>query len=141
MRLRGRTATPARRGAVMVETGLVLPVFFIFFYGMIETSQMGMTFQLITDAAREGCRVAVLDGKTQSDVDATVQAILNSGGVTTYPPPAITPSFQSTPLGQPITVTISVNFRDISWLSPPQFLGSTVMTASSTLSSERILTP
>jgi Flp pilus assembly protein TadG len=127
----------------MVETGLVLPVFFIFFFGMIEASQMGMTFQLITDAAREGCRVAVLDGKTQSDVDATVQAILNSGGVTNYTPPTISPSsFQGIKLGDPIpiTVTISVNFSDISWL-PPHFLGSTVMTASSTLSSERILIP
>ena len=83
----------------MVETGLVLPVFFIFFFGMIETSQMGMTFQLITDAAREGCRVAVLDGKTQSDVDATVQAILNSGGVTTYPPPANHAEFPKYPAG------------------------------------------
>ncbi len=139
MRLRDQTQTPSRRGAVMVETGLVLPVFFIFFFGMIEASQMGMTFQLITDAAREGCRVAVLDGKTQSDVNATVRAILNSGGITTTTP-EITPNFQDAPLGKPITVSISVYFSDISWL-PSHFLGSTVMTASSTLSSERILKP
>jgi Flp pilus assembly protein TadG len=130
-----------RRGAAAVEAAIVLPVFFTFIFGMMEMSQMGMTAQLITDAALEGCRVAVLDGKTQSDVDATVQAILNSGGVTTYTPPAITPSFQSTPLGQPITVTISVNFSDVSWLPNPKYLGSATIGASSTLSSERINIP
>ena len=121
----------------MVESALVLPVFFIFVYGMIEMSQMGMTSQLISDAAREGCRVAVLNGSMQSDIDATVQAILNSGGITKYTSNISQSSFQNPNLGEYVTLTISVNFSDVSWLSPPQFLGSATITASATLSSEQ----
>jgi Flp pilus assembly protein TadG len=131
MWMRNRAQTPARRGAVMVESALVLPMFLIFVFGMIEMSLMGMTSQLVTSAAREGCRVAVLNG----DVDAKVQEILNSGGITKY---TSTISQNTSPDGLiTITLTISVNFSNVSWYTPPQFLGSATITASATLSSEQ----
>ena len=129
-----------RRGAAMVEAAFVLPVFFTFVFGMMEMSQMGMTAQLITDAALEGCRVAVIDGKTQTDVNDTVQTIMNSVGITKYSM-AITPNFQGITLGNPVTLTLSVNFSDVSWLPNPKYLGSATIGASSTLSSERINMP
>jgi hypothetical protein len=124
----------------MVEAAIVLPVFMLFVYGMLETARLGLTAQLVTDAAREGCRVAVIDGMTQSNVDSTVQAILNCGGITTYTS-GITPNFQSTKLvnGDYITLMVSVNYSDVSWLSPPRFLGAVTISATSTQSSERIL--
>lgn len=124
----------------MVEAAFVLPVFFTFVFGMMEMSQMGMTAQLITDAALEGCRVAVIDGKTQTDVNDTVQTIMNSVGITKYSM-AITPNFQGITLGNPVTLTLSVNFSDVSWLPNPKYLGSATIGASSTLSSERINMP
>src|SRR5262245_53560801 len=138
MRLRCRSRTSLRRGAAMVDAALVLPVFLLFVYGMIETSRLGLMAQLVTNAAREGCRVAVIDGKQQSDVDATVQAILTSGGIGTYTS-TITPGFDTVELGKPVTLTISVKYSDVSWLAPPQFFGSTTMAATSTLNSERVL--
>jgi hypothetical protein len=124
----------------MVDAAIVLPVFLFFVYGMLETARLGLTAQLVTDAAREGCRVAVIDGKAQRDVDATVQAILNSGGIATYTS-GITPNFQSKKLvnGDAITLMVSVKFSDVSWLAPPQFLGAATISATSTQSSERIL--
>jgi Flp pilus assembly protein TadG len=140
MRLRSRAWITSRRGAAMVDTALVVPVFLFFVYGMIETSRLGLTAQLVTDAAREGCRVAVIDGMTQSNVDTMVQEVLNSGGITTYTS-AITPGFSTLKLGNKVTLNISVNYSDVSWLAPPPYFGSTTICASATLNSERVLVP
>jgi len=120
----------------MLETALVLPVLALLILGMVEMSRFGMANQLLTDAAREGARSAVVAGHTATDVTTTVQNLLNSGGITTYTL-TITPSDPTTTkLGDPVTVTVSTAYSNISWLSTPLFLGSVTLTASSTLSSE-----
>lgn len=140
MRLNHRSAMIGRRGAAMVETAVVLPVFFLLVFGLIEISRLGMTSQLLSTAANAGCRVAVINGKTQADVNDTVQAILNSGGITTYtfPEAKNTKDIEKVEKGEPIRVTISVPFRDVSWLSTPLFFGSAIITSSATHSSERL---
>ena len=70
-----------------------------------------MANQLLTDAAREGARVAVIPGNTTTDVTTTVQNLLNSGGITTYTL-TITPSDTTTTnLGDPVTVAVSTPFN------------------------------
>ena len=41
---------------------MVAPVLFLIVFGMIEFGRMVMVQQVITNASREGARVAVLDG-------------------------------------------------------------------------------
>ena len=73
-----------RRGAVTVEMALVLPIFTMLVFGIIEFGRGFMIMQLVTNAAREGCRRAIIDGSTNSDVTSYVQNfMLTSGNVAT----------------------------------------------------------
>jgi Flp pilus assembly protein TadG len=53
-------ATNRRRGAVAVETGIVLPVFLMILLGIFEYSRFVMMRNLVDNAAREGARNAVV---------------------------------------------------------------------------------
>jgi Flp pilus assembly protein TadG len=68
----------ARRGAAMVEMALVLPLFLMLILGIIEFGRAMMVANLVTNAAREGARMAVLDGSTNSDVSNAVVTFLQS---------------------------------------------------------------
>ncbi len=67
---------PPRRGAVIVEMALVLPIFLALVLGIIEFGRGLMVGQLVTNAAREGARKAILDGSTNSDITSTIQSFL-----------------------------------------------------------------
>ena len=62
---RGRAAEAARGGAaVTLETALVLNVCLIFLLGLFDFSRVIMIRQVVTNAAREGCRYAVVSTST-----------------------------------------------------------------------------
>ncbi|ODA28560.1 hypothetical protein A6X21_12730 [Planctopirus hydrillae] len=70
-----------RRGAVAVETALVLPVFVMLILGCIEFSRALSVSELLTTATRENCRRAVIDGSTSSSIiETTRQQILQTIG-------------------------------------------------------------
>ena len=70
-----------RRGASAVEMAFIAPVFLTLVLGIIESSRLGMVSQLLTTAAREGCRVAVINGMTQTDVQNRINGVLNGSGI------------------------------------------------------------
>ncbi|MGA2619755.1 MAG: TadE/TadG family type IV pilus assembly protein [Thermoguttaceae bacterium] len=67
-----------RRGAVVVETALVIPLFFIFMLGLFEFARVAMIRQVMDAAAREGVRLAVVSTQTLStaQIQATVTSYL-----------------------------------------------------------------
>ncbi|WP_086013402.1 TadE/TadG family type IV pilus assembly protein [Schlesneria paludicola] len=67
---------PNRRGAAAVEMALVTPFFVMLVFGIIEFGRAMMVCNLITNAAREGTRAAVLDGSTNAAVTQSVQTFL-----------------------------------------------------------------
>ncbi len=69
-----------RRGAVTVEMALVLPIFTMLVFGIIEFGRGFMIMQLVTNAAREGCRRAIIDGSTNSDVTSYIQNFMYTSG-------------------------------------------------------------
>ena len=81
-----------RRGAAVVEFALIAPIFILLVFGMIEFGRMVMVQQVLTNASREGARLAVLDGTTTSDVTTAVgnyltnAAINSSQAITTVSP-------------------------------------------------------
>jgi Flp pilus assembly protein TadG len=127
----------ARRGTTLVELALVLSAFFILVLGMIEMSRLGMVAQLLSDAARESCRLAVLNGKSQTNVTGMAQTLLNSGRIQTYTLTTTPTDVTTSHYGDQVTVTITANFNDVSWLPTPRFLGTAPVRASATMSSER----
>jgi len=127
---------------VSAEVALGLPFFFLLIFSVIEMTRLGMAYDLLTAAVREGCRVAVIPGNTTATAESAAQAILNAGGITSYNTPQWTwgnsqTSLSGTHLGDRVTLTISVPFRNVSWLATPLFLGSATLSASATHCSEQ----
>jgi Flp pilus assembly protein TadG len=115
----------------------VAPVFFLLIMGTFESARMGMAIQLLNVAAREGCRTAVLQGRTATDVQARVQQVLTGSGITAVTTTTSPATWQTAPAGTPITLTLAVPFSQLSWLGDPLKMGSVSVKASATLSSER----
>lgn len=130
-------ASQFRRGVAAVEMAIVLPVLLLILIGMIESSRMLMVSQVLTNAAREGCRMGVINGRTTADVEARVNQILADArinGATIVTTPG---AVQTTSLGDPVTVTITVDFQQVSWLASPFLYQNATLTGSATMSSER----
>jgi Flp pilus assembly protein TadG len=129
-----------RRGASAVEMALVAPVLITLLLGMIEAARLGMVAQLLTTAAREGCRVAVLDGMTQADVQDRITTVLSGSGISvgTVTPTCASPyTWTAAPSGTAITVSLSVPYSHVTWLKISGFFDRATISASATMSSER----
>jgi Flp pilus assembly protein TadG len=139
MLVRKRSDRRGRSGTSAVELALVTPLLVTMIMGQLESSRLGMVMQLLTTASREGCRVAVLNGSTQTDVQNRVNAVLDGSGINvgTVTPTCPSPyTWNSAPMSTPITVTLSVPYAQVSWLGHPFFFGNATVTAAATLSSE-----
>ena len=68
--------TATRRGAATVEFALVLPVFVIIVFGMIDFGRAMMIGQIVQNASREGARLASTDGATAQMVNDHVNDYL-----------------------------------------------------------------
>jgi hypothetical protein len=130
-----------RRGAAVVEFAVVAPVFFAMILGMIECGRAIMVQQILTNAAREGARVAVLDSTTPtaSLVTSKVTTYLQGCGITGATV-TITPTEPTTAgYGQPVTVAVQLPFSSVSWLPSPWFIpGTKVLKASSVMRRETV---
>jgi Flp pilus assembly protein TadG len=83
-------------GQAAVEMALILPVLMLLLLGIMEFGQAWNAKQIVTDAAREGARQAVVwDPEIDQDsVEATVIAALGRGGI---PSSAATVEFDRDP--------------------------------------------
>lgn len=108
---RGRS----ERGAELIELALVLPILLLVFAGIVDFALMFQRYLAVNNAAREGARIAVLPGYTQTDVQNRVTQYVRQGigDATASPvavlapvsidPPGPTPAF---PAAQ-VTVTMT----------------------------------
>ena len=70
-----------RKGAALVEMAVCLPLFLLLLLGIIELGRALMVSQLLTSAARQGCREAIIDGATSSDVTTDISdTVINTVG-------------------------------------------------------------
>jgi hypothetical protein len=58
----GTQTRDRRRGQALVEVALVLPIFLLVLYSIIEFGRYIYTVQVLNDAAREGTRYAIVHG-------------------------------------------------------------------------------
>lgn len=136
--LRQHARGNARRGASAVEFAIVAPIFFLVVLGIVEFGRMSMVQQIITNAAREGARVGVLDGSTFDSVNTKVQQYLSAAAikgakVNVNPNPPSSAGFD-----QPVSVSVSIPFSDVSWLPSPFFLKKTTLTANAVMRRETV---
>lgn len=69
----------SERGTAILETALTLPLLLLVSVSIFEFGRAYQTWQVLTNAAREGARIAVLPGAATSDVQARVTAYMQSG--------------------------------------------------------------
>ena len=71
----------ADEAAQLVEFALVLPMLLLVMLGIAEFGFIFQRYEVVTNAAREGARMAVLPGYTTADVTARVRAYVTQGKV------------------------------------------------------------
>ena len=100
------------RGAAVVEFAVVLPLLLTILFGIIEYGWVFMVRQTLQTAAREGCRLAVLQTTTTpySNVTDRVAQVMAPTGLTTY---SVTMTHAT--VANPIeTVEVSIPYDDVS---------------------------
>lgn len=71
------------RGAIAVETALVMILFTSMVFGIFEFCRLFLDWNLLNNAAREGCRYALVNNTSStiaSDVTATVNQYMGAEG-------------------------------------------------------------
>jgi Flp pilus assembly protein TadG len=79
---RRRSLWLSERGAELVEFALVFPTLLLVLGGMIDLGLLFQRYEVVTNAAREGARVAALPNYQDSDVTARVGAYMTAAGLT-----------------------------------------------------------
>lgn len=88
------TATTARRGQALVEFALVIPVFLLLIFGIIDAGRLIYTYNAVSNSARNAARVAIVNqaasGTDTCDTTAPTAyavgcAVASSGGITVAP--------------------------------------------------------
>lgn len=138
-----------RRGVSAVELAASVTLLCAILLGVIELSRLGMSAQLLTNAAREGCRVAVIQNSALSDVQTRLNTMLSPAGIT---PGTISvvdsdpgssgvylmPSNWNTVAGNaPITLTVRLPFKQVSWTGAAFYLTTASVAGTATFNSER----
>jgi Flp pilus assembly protein TadG len=107
------TSTPIRRrgerGAALIEAAITVPVILLISVGIFEFGRAYQTQQVLTNAAREGARLAVLEGPTDADVRTRVNSYLTGGGLTALADGNIDVN-RAVPLGSATASRITVNY-------------------------------
>ncbi len=124
----------ARRATAAVEFALVAPVLLTVVIGIVEVGRAIMVQELLTNASREGARVAGNDtisstSAVQAAVDNYLSGARISGATTTVSPGP--PSGASD--GQPVTVTVTISYSQVAWSPSAWFLKGKTLAASTTM--------
>ncbi|MBA2303916.1 MAG: pilus assembly protein [Acidobacteria bacterium] len=68
-----------QRGAALLETAITLPLILLVCVSIFEFGRAYQTWQVLTNAAREGARVAVLTETTDAQITAAVRNYMEGG--------------------------------------------------------------
>jgi Flp pilus assembly protein TadG len=137
-----------QRGAALLEMAFTLPLLLLISVGIFEFGRAFEVWQVLTNAAREGARVAVLPGISDAMVTARVQQYANAGVLDVGVTPTVTIQRNSTisygsgtASGSKVTVTYPFKFIVLQSVVRLVVNGSTVgapftMAASATMRNE-----
>jgi Flp pilus assembly protein TadG len=109
-----------------VEFAIVASILFPMILGIVEIGRGLMVIHVLTAASCRGCRTAVVEGRTQSDVTRAVQQVLDgagiSGATTTIQVNEAGVDPANAKAGDEITVIVSVPVANISWVPGIRYL-------------------
>jgi Flp pilus assembly protein TadG len=147
-----------RRGVAAVEFAVVAPVLLLLIFGIIELGRALMVQHVLSEAARDSARYAVVtEGANKSTpvIQAYALSRLKSYGITTANIPVVlvndssstdlsactgptqqtgAASFGKYTNGSEVTVKVTVNFSEVTWIPFVRFIGANAqLTAQYTL--------
>jgi Flp pilus assembly protein TadG len=97
------------RAAALLETAVTLPLELLVSVSIFEFGRAYQTWQVLTNAAREGARVSVLEAYTDAQVTTTVRNYLTGGRLTNAASASIT-VVRNVPFGATTASRITVNY-------------------------------
>jgi Flp pilus assembly protein TadG len=96
-----------QRGAALIETAITIPLVLLVSVAIFEFGRAYQTWQVLTNAAREGARVAVLESYTDAQVTTIVQNYLTGGRLTNTPNIQVV---RNVPFGSSTASRVTVNY-------------------------------
>ncbi len=108
-------------GAELIEFALAFPLLLLIVLGIVDFAFLLHHHEVVTNAAREGARVATLPGYGATDVQNRVNAYLQAGGLGGTPTITVTPT--TIPQGISTWPATSVN---VSYTHDYMFIGGIV---------------
>ena len=135
-----------QRGAALLETAITIPLVLLVSVSIFEFGRAYQTWQVLTNAAREGARVGIIASSTDANVTSAVSNYMKSGGLPQATSATVS-VVRNAPFGTSNTatvVTISYPFQftvlnPVVRLVSPQSntgQGTTTMTATATMRNE-----
>jgi Flp pilus assembly protein TadG len=80
----------SQKGAALLEAAVTIPLILLIAVGIFEFGRAYQTWQVLTNAAREGARLAVINGTTDTDVTTTVRNYMQNGQLENYATATVT---------------------------------------------------
>ena len=77
--MNSRSSRYGERGNAMVEAAMTLPILLVLMVGIFEVGRAYETWQVVTNAAREGARMSVLLNSNSDTVKAVVKKYMTDG--------------------------------------------------------------
>ena len=112
-----------RRGTVLVEDAIALPILVFITFAMIEYGWIFVKVQQINNAARHAARIGALYNinTTNVEVEGEVASLMSAAGITDYSVAFDPGDVSSLEPGQTLTITVSVPYQgaDIELLGIP----------------------
>jgi Flp pilus assembly protein TadG len=123
-----RSIWKRQEGQSLVEFALVIPIFVLFLFGIIEFGRLWECMNAMTSAAREGARVAAVTSPDASRVQAAALSLLGGSGLTGVSVGVSGPSGSNQ-----ITVTVSGTYAPLTNALIPGLIGPIPLNRSTTM--------
>ncbi len=122
--VREQVSRSRRRASVLLEFAFVIPILATLGIGILEVARAVMVRQILSDAARKGCRTAVLPSGTTATAtqDAkdvlTLNNISSTSATVTILVNGVSADASTAKMNDQVSVKVSIPFAAVSWTSP-----------------------
>ena len=80
----------SEKGAALIEAAITVPIILLICVGIFEFGRAYQTMQVLTNAAREVARMAVITTSTDEAITARVRAYMQAGSLSNHATAAVT---------------------------------------------------
>lgn len=129
-------------GLAVVETTIVLLLLLVLFFGIMEYGWLFYAMQIVSNAAREGVREAILPDATDASVDAVVDDFLGRSGLVGADAAVEVRADDASAVVEdvfvtvPVSVTVRIPYGDASILNTGLFPMPAELRATATMTKE-----